>query len=84
VYCILLPLGIVANLGLLTPIGASLLGFVFLVLEKIGRDLEHPFNNSVHDVALTSICRTILINLKQYLEETDLPAPIEPVHGVLW
>ena len=84
VYCTLLPLGIVASLGLLTPIGSSLLGFVFQALEKIGRDLEHPFNNGVHDVALTSICRTIEINLKQYLGETDLPAPLKPVRGVLW
>ena len=29
-YCILLPLGMVASLGLLTPIGSALLGFVFL------------------------------------------------------
>ena len=74
----------VASLGVLTPIGSSLLGFGFLALESIGRDLEHPFDNSVHDVAMTSICRTIEINLKQYLGEADPPAPIEPVHGVLW
>ena len=83
-YCILLPLGMVASLGLLTPIGSALLGFGFLALEGIGRDLEHPFDNSVHDVAMTSICRTIEINLKQYLGEADLPAPVEPVHGVIW
>jgi putative membrane protein len=83
-YCVLLPLGMVASLGLLTPIGSALLGFVFLGLENIGRDLEHPFDNSVHDVAMTSICRTIEINLKQCLRETDLPAPIEAVRGVLW
>jgi ion channel-forming bestrophin family protein len=46
--------------------------------------LEHLFNNSIHDIALTSICRTIEINLKQYRGQTELPAPIEPVHGVLW
>ena len=84
VYCVLLPFGMVASLGLLTPIGSSLLGFGFLALESIGRDLEHPFDNSVHDVAMTSMCRTIEINLKQYLGESDLPAPIEPVCGVLW
>jgi putative membrane protein len=84
VQCLLLPFGMVANLGLLTPIGASLLGFVFLALEKIGRDLEHPFNNSVHDIALTSFCRTIEIDLKQHLGETDLPSPLEPVQGVHW
>jgi putative membrane protein len=74
----------VANLGLLTPVGSTMLGFIFRALEMIGRDLEHPFNNSVHDVPLTSICRTIEINLKQYLGETELPAPFEPVLGVLW
>ncbi|HMF36982.1 MAG TPA: bestrophin family ion channel, partial [Isosphaeraceae bacterium] len=84
VYCVVLPFGMVANLGLLTPIGSSLLGFGFLALESIGRDLEHPFDNSVHDVAMTSMCRTIEINLKQYLGEADLPAPVEPVRGVLW
>ena len=83
-YCILMPLGMVANLGLLTPIGSAMLGLVLLGLENIGRDLEHPFDNSVHDVAMTSICRTIEINLKQYLGEADLPTPIEPVRGVIW
>lgn len=84
VYCVILPLGMVASLGVLTPLGSALLGFVFLALENIGRDLEHPFDNSVHDIAMTSICRTIEINLKQYLGEAGLPAPIEPVRGVLW
>jgi putative membrane protein len=74
----------VASLGLLTPIGSTMLGFVFRSLEKIGRDLEHPFHNSVHDVPLTAICRTIEINLRQCLAETDLPPPVEPVRGVLW
>ena len=84
VYCILLPLGIVASLGLLTPIGSSLLGFGFLARESIGRDLEHPFDNSAHDIPMTSLYRTIEINLKQYLREADLPAPIGSVRGVLW
>ena len=83
-YCIVLPLGMVSSLGLLTLMGSALLGFVFIGLENVGRDLEHPFDNSVHDIAMTSICRTIEINLKQYLGEADLPAPIEPVRGVLW
>jgi putative membrane protein len=84
VYCLGLPLNMVANLGWLTPLGSSLVGFVFLALDEIGRDLEFPFHNSVHDVPLTSICRTIEINLRQYLGETELPASIEPVRGVLW
>lgn len=83
-YCLLLPLGMVANLGLLTPIGSTLVGFIFLALDEIGRDLEAPFENREHDVPLNAITRTIEINLKQMLGETEIPAPEKPLLGVLW
>ena len=84
VYCVLLPLGMVASLGVLTPVGSTLVGFILMLLDKVGRDLEEPFSNTIHDVPLSSICRTIEINLKQQLEEEDVPAPGEAVRGVLW
>lgn len=55
VYCILLPLGMVANLKLFTPIGSTLVGVIFLALDKISRQLETPFENTIHDIPLTSI-----------------------------
>jgi len=84
VYCILLPLGMVASLRLMTPIGSTLVGFMFLALDQIGRDLEAPFENDEHDVPLTSISKTIEINLKQLLGDTELPEPVKPLYGVLW
>jgi ion channel-forming bestrophin family protein len=84
IYCVLLPLALVANMGWFTPLGSSLVGFIFLALDKIGRDLEDPFENSIFDVPLTSITTTIDINLRQLLGETTLPQPIVPVDGVLW
>jgi ion channel-forming bestrophin family protein len=84
VYCLLLPLGMVANLKLLTPIGSTLVGFIFLALDEIGRDLEAPFENVEHDIPLNAITRTIEINLKQLLGDGDIPEPEKPVKGVLW
>lgn len=84
IYCLLLPIGMVEQLGWFTPLGSTLVGFMFLALDKIGRDLEDPFDNTIYDVPLTSITRTIEINLRQILGEHDLPAPEAPVHGVLW
>jgi putative membrane protein len=84
VYCILLPLAMVANLRMMTPIGSTLVGFIFLALDQIGRDLEAPFENDEHDVPLTAISKTIEINLKQLLGDTELPEPVKPVYGVLW
>jgi putative membrane protein len=84
VYCVLLPFGMVASLGIFTPIGSTLVGFILMLLDTVGRDLEDPFNNSIHDVPIAAICRTIEINLRQQLGEESLPAPEEPVNGVLW
>jgi putative membrane protein len=84
IYCVLLPLGMVASLGLWTPAGSALVGFIFLALDKIGRDLETPFENLPHDISLTAITRTIEINLKQMIHEQDIPEQLAPVDGILW
>lgn len=84
IYCLLLPLGMVASLGLLTPVGSTFVGFIFLALDQIGRDLEMPFENLPHDIALAAISRTIEINLKQMIGEEEIPAPLAPVDGILW
>jgi putative membrane protein len=84
IYCILLPLALVTNMGWLTPLGSTLVGFIFLALDKIGRDLEDPFENTIYDVPLTSITTTIETNLRQLLGEKELPKPQAPIHGVLW
>jgi putative membrane protein len=84
IYCLMLPVGMVENLGWITPVGSTLVGFMFLALEEIGRDLEDPFDNKIYDVPITAISKTIEINLRQMLGETELPEPEKPVRGVLW
>lgn len=83
VFCVLLPIALVESLGLATPIGSTLIGLVFLALLNIGEDLTDPFANSVHDVPLTAMCRTIEIELMQ-TAQLPAPGPLEPEHGVLW
>jgi putative membrane protein len=83
-YCMLLPLALVTNMGWFTPLGSTLVGFMFLALDKIGRDLEDPFENTIYDVPLTAITTAIEVNLRQLLGETVLPEAEKPVRGVLW
>jgi ion channel-forming bestrophin family protein len=83
IYCLLLPIGMVESLGWFTPLGSTLVGFMFLALDKIGRDLEDPFENDPYDVALTAITTTIEINLRQLLGEKELPAAPAAVDGIL-
>ena len=84
IYCLLLPVGMVESLGWFTPLGSTLVGFMFLALDKIGRDLEDPFENTIYDLPLTSITTTIEINLRQMLGETSLPEAATPTNGILW
>ncbi len=62
---------------------AYLVGMVFVLIEAIGWFLEDPFENTVMDTPMTAICRTIEINLREQLGETELPGKLEPVKGVL-
>jgi putative membrane protein len=84
IYCLLLPVGMVPSLGWFTPLGSTVVGFMFLALEKMGRDLEDPFENCIHDIPIKSITTTIEINLRQMLGDVDLPQPEQPVDGILW
>ena len=84
IYCLVLPLALVMNMGWFTPMGSTLVGFIFLALDRIGRDLEDPFENTIFDVPLTAITRGIEVNLRQMLGETVLPPAEKPVGDVLW
>lgn len=83
-YCLMLPVGLVHDLGAATPIGSTVIGFAFYVLDQIGRNLEDPFEGTVHDVPMNAITRTIEGDLRQMLGEQDAPRPLAPVDGVLW
>ena len=82
-FCLLLPIALVESLGLWTPIGSTLIGLVFLAVLSIGEDLTDPFANTVHDVPLTAMCRTIEIDLLQAIGD-PAPEPLTPEKGVLW
>ncbi len=83
-FCILLPIGLVETLGLATPLGSTVAGLMFLAALAIGDDLVDPFANTVHDVPLSAMCRTIEIDLLQAIGD-DAPEPaVADRHGVLW
>ncbi|AEI64385.1 bestrophin family protein [Corallococcus macrosporus] len=83
-YLVLLPLGVVTELGWLTPLVTAVIAFLFIGLDAVGRDIEAPFEDDVSDTPMTALCRTIEINLRQMLGETELPPPIQPKDGLLY
>ena len=83
-FSILISFGLVEGLGLLTPIASTLVSFIFLSLETVGQEIENPFENTVHDTPLSSLSRTIEINLLQDLGAKRLPHDVRPVEGFLY
>ncbi len=55
-----------------------LISAAFLLLEKSATHMQDPFENRPTDTAMTAIARTIEINIKQLLKETEIPQPHQP------
>jgi putative membrane protein len=56
---------------------------VFIVTERLGAELKNPFMSRANDTPMSSLCRTIEIDLRQQLGETEVPEPLQPDRGVL-
>lgn len=52
-----------------------LISAAFFLLEKSATHMQDPFENKATDTPITSIARTIEINIKQLLKETEIPQP---------
>lgn len=53
-----------------------LISAAFLLLEKSATHMQDPFENKPTDTAVTTIARTIEINIKQLLKEDEIPLPL--------
>jgi putative membrane protein len=88
-FLFLLPLGMLETFEksalpvLIIPL-TVLAGFVFYIVEGVGRRNENPFENKITDTPMTALCRTIEIDLRQMLEEEQIPERAEPNDGYLF
>jgi putative membrane protein len=82
-YCMGLPFGIVSTVGPFTPIVVLIVAYAFYGLDAVGGEIDDPFGRDLNDLPLDALARMIEIDLRQRLGDTDLPAMLEPVDGVL-
>jgi ion channel-forming bestrophin family protein len=87
IFLILLPFGMLNVFANTSLIYSSLLAipftmlvsWVFILMEMIGDYSENPFEGLYNDVPIKSMSRSIEIDIRQMLEEVDLPDEIEPI-----
>ena len=90
IFIFLLPFGLVTEFTKMGEIAIWLnipftviVAWVFIVMELVGDYSENPFEGMGNDIPMLSLCRTIEIDLREMMGESDLPAPIEPINNVL-
>ena len=54
---------------------SALLAWVFHTMEKIGENTENPFEGGPNDVPITDLSRGIEIDIRQLINDTDIPKP---------
>jgi ion channel-forming bestrophin family protein len=90
IFTVMLPIGLVHEflkigdqyIWLNIPVSV-LVSWIYILLEKVGVSTENPFEGGPNDVPITALSRTIEIDLREILGETELPAPIKPVKEIL-
>lgn len=83
IYCFLLPFGLVDSIGWLTPLAVCVLAYTFFGLDALGDQIADPFDTQPNDLPLDAMSRNLEIAVLEILGESALPAPLEPVDGLL-
>jgi len=93
-FIAILPFGIIQEFSKLsTSVGeyfvwatvpcTVIVAFVFHLMERIGEATENPFEGGANDVPISAISRGIEIDLRDMLNEKDLPSPLAPKNDIL-
>jgi ion channel-forming bestrophin family protein len=64
IYCLLLPLQLVAELTWFTGPVVALISFTLFGVEEIGLEIENPFGLDANDLPLDAICNTLKSNIQ--------------------
>lgn len=97
-FCILLPFGMLkefdklndgmtgfmqSNMVWLVIPFSVLISWVYTSLEQVGESTENPFEGSSNDVPISQMSRTIEIDMREMLGETDLPPALQPKNNII-
>jgi putative membrane protein len=74
-FVVVLPGGLVRDMDWHAIPLCVAISFIFIILEKTGRVTEEPLEARSSGTPMGAICRTIEIDLRQMLGETELPEP---------
>lgn len=60
-----------------------LISWVYTSLEQVGESTENPFEGGANDVPISQMSRNVEIDIREMLNETDLPPAIQPENNIV-
>lgn len=97
-FCLLLPFGMLEEFDklnndsmgffngkmvwLVIPFSV-LISWVFSSLRQVGESTENPFEGNANDVPISEMCRTVEIDMREMLGESDLPEELQPQNNII-
>lgn len=97
-FCFLLPFGMLKEFDMLNDAMngwmkghmiwlvipfSVLISWVYTSLEQVGESTENPFEGGANDVPISQISRSIEIDLREMLGETDLPPALQAKNNII-
>ena len=89
VFCALVPFGLFGlfegNIWAesICAVLSALIIWIFFLMEKVGDYSENPFEGTYNDVPITSISIGIEIDLREMINDQNIPKPVEANNGFL-
>ena len=98
VFCFILPFGMLRELDKanelvmgfmhghmvwLTVPFSVLISWMYTSLGQVGESTENPFEGSANDVPISFFCEMIEIDIREMLDETQIPVLTQPRHDIL-
>lgn len=90
IFIFLLPFGLISEFVALGDPGiwffvpvVTIISWIFLIMVLVGDYTENPFEGLGNDIPMLSICRTIEIDLKEMINDPEIPEPIKARKNIL-
>ncbi|RXR06465.1 bestrophin family protein [Pseudoxanthomonas composti] len=83
-YCWIVPLGLVAGMGLAMPIASVLISFTLIAIDSAASGIEDPFENTINDTPMTALSRGIELTLREMLGQRVPLRNVQAIDGFIY
>lgn len=84
VLTLLIPFALLKEFNFFNVLECTLASTLFVTAEQVGRNLDSPFEHSFNDTPMSTLCKSIEIDLLEQLGEKEIPSPLTAKKGILF